>query len=127
MANKPLTERELLFLEYLFEEGPEGNPKQAAIRAGYSKTTDVYEILNRLVHDVIRRKADAMILYYVSESIKTIIKVMQDPTEPGAPMALKAAESLLDRAGFSRKDKLEVEHQAPNGIIIIPPKNKDEE
>jgi hypothetical protein len=50
---------------------------------------------------------------------------MVDPTELGLREKLSAAKDLLDRVGLVKTEKVQVE--ATNGLMILPPKDKDEE
>jgi hypothetical protein len=49
---------------------------------------------------------------------------MVDPTELGLREKLSAAKDLLDRVGLVKTEKVQVE--AGNGLMILPPKEKDE-
>jgi hypothetical protein len=50
---------------------------------------------------------------------------MVDPTELGLREKLSAAKDLLDRVGLVKTEKVQVE--ASNGLMILPPKDKDVE
>jgi hypothetical protein len=52
-----------------------------------------------------------------------IIEVMRsDKPIPQANYKLQAAQTILDRVGVSKTDRLEVNHNAGGGIFILPEK-----
>jgi hypothetical protein len=46
--------------------------------------------------------------------------VLQNPAELGNQHRLNAAKEMLDRIGIQKTDKVEV--SAPQGIMLLPPK-----
>jgi len=50
--------------------------------------------------------------------------VMQDPADLGVKEKMAAAKDLLDRAGFTKTEKVEVKSSDP--LFILPAKEKDE-
>ena len=47
-----------------------------------------------------------------------------DPTELGIRDKMVAAKDLLDRVGLAKTEKMEV--QASGGVVLMPPKEKNE-
>ena len=47
-----------------------------------------------------------------------------DDPIPQVNAKLQAAQTLLDRVGIAKRDKLDVTHSAASGIFIIPSKEK---
>jgi hypothetical protein len=43
-------------------------------------------------------------------------------TVPQANVKLQAAQTILDRVGLGKKDRLEVDHNVSGGIFILPEK-----
>ena len=93
---RQLTEKQQLFLDNLIET--EGNAKAAAELAGYSGGH--YQVLKSLKNEIM-------------DSDKPI---------PQASNKLVAAQSLLDRVGVSKSEKLDINMQASSGIFILPDK-----
>ena len=48
-----------------------------------------------------------------------------DPTELGIKEKMNAAREILDRTGLVKTEKVQVE--ATNGLMILPPKDKDKD
>ena len=55
----------------------------------------------------------------------SLVSGMVDPTELGLRDKLSAAKDLLDRVGLVKTEKVQVE--TTNGLMILPPKEKDTE
>ena len=49
---------------------------------------------------------------------------MSDDPIPQVNAKLQAAQTLLDRVGVAKKDKLDVTHNIQSGIFILPDKDK---
>ena len=49
---------------------------------------------------------------------------MSDDPIPQVNAKLQAAQTLLDRVGVAKRDKLDVTHTATSGIFILPDKEK---
>ncbi len=59
------------------------------------------------------------------KAARAIVDGIMSPTELGIKEKLNAAKDLLDRAGFVKTDKVQVETN--NGIMILPAKDRAEE
>jgi len=53
-----------------------------------------------------------------------MFSVMADPTDLGVKEKMLAAKDILDRAGFTKTDKVEVKTSEP--LFILPSKESDE-
>lgn len=89
--------------------------------AGYSSTTSAYQIIKTLKAEIVEKNLEFMALYS-SDAINRLKEVIETPTTLGADNIIKAANSLLDRAGFGKKETQEIEVKADKGIVILPTK-----
>jgi hypothetical protein len=53
----------------------------------------------------------------------TMFSVMADPTDLGVKEKMMAAKDILDRAGFTKTEKVEVKSTEP--LFILPSKDSD--
>ena len=58
-------------------------------------------------------------------TFQDITGILRDPGQLGTANLLKAATEILDRVGVQKTDKVEV--SAPNGIMLLPQKQVDDE
>ena len=114
---RELTEKQQLFLTHLVE--CEGDAKKAAELAGYSShyhhvvKTLKSEILE-LTQEILANSAPkaAFKLVEIMESKKPIIQ---------ANNTLTAAQTLLDRVGVGKVDRVDVNHNVNSGGIFLMP------
>lgn len=119
MERKKLTEQQVKFLEVLFTEAG-GDPVKAKLAAGYSANTATKDIITALKEEII----EATQMFLASNAPRAAMAMVSgivDPTELGIRDKLNAAKDLLDRAGIVKTEKVQVD--APNGIMILPPKD----
>ena len=120
-----LTEQQTTLLDLIYAEGLPSSilekAKEVKELAGYSAKTDVYQILRQLKDAILERNQEYMILDS-SLSINALHDVVRTPTKPGNDQLIKAANSLLDRSGFGKKETDVVEIKADKGIVILPAK-----
>ena len=117
-SDRTLTEKQEKFLNSLIET--KGNLKLSAELAGYSGNH--YQVLKALKHEIVELASDVLAREAPSAAFK-LIEVMTNPnTVPQANVKLQAAQTILDRVGLGRKDRLEVDHNVSGGIFILPEK-----
>jgi hypothetical protein len=120
-----LTEQQTLLLDLIYEDGLPVDVLAKAIevkeKAGYAAKTSIYQILRPLKDAITERNQEYMILD-ASKSITALHDVVRTPTKPGNDQLIKAANSLLDRSGFGKKETDVVEIKADKGIVILPAK-----
>ena len=120
---KEITEQHKRFLEILFDEAG-GNIAAAKIAAGFAPGYSTRALTNYLKEEI----NEATQLYIAMNAPKAAIAVvgaLSDPTELGLKEKLNAAKDFLDRAGFGKTDKIQVE--ATNGVMILPAKDREED
>lgn len=124
MTNK-LTDKQTLFIELLFTDEYVNNPKGAALVAGYSSSmaNHVSVILNSPnIKEEILRRIDEYLVINAPKSVFNILNVMDNPNQAGAKARLDAAAAVLDRAGITKKERVEVEHKVASGVFLLPAK-----
>ncbi len=120
MEKKQLNEREKLFIELLFSEETGGNAAKAKVMAGYAPTYATSELVKRLKDEIF----EATQLYFSQVAPRAAMKitgVLESPADIGNKEVLAAAKDLLDRAGLSKVEKMEV--RASGGVLILPAKD----
>ena len=116
-----LTEKQQKFLDVLFEEA-QGDPVQAKKLAGYADSVASTSVVNSLTDEI----ADVTKKFIAQSSTKaayTMFSVMTDPTDLGVKEKMLAAKDILDRAGFTKTDKVEVKTSEP--LFILPAKDNE--
>lgn len=122
MTKRALTEKQELFLDVLFEEA-EGDPLKAKLLAGYSANVSTSSITASMAEEIyeLTRK---FIAQSSTKAAFTMYKVMGDVDMLGAKEKMAAAKDLMDRAGFTKTEKIEVSTKEP--VFILPAKKIEE-
>ena len=118
---KQLTEKQQKFLDVLFEEA-KGDPVVAKKLAGYADGVASTQIVNSLT-DEIAELTKKFIAQSSTKAAYTMFSVMKDPTDLGVKEKMLAAKDILDRAGFTKTDKVEVKTSEP--LFILPAKDNE--
>ena len=116
-----LTEKQQKFLDVLFEEA-QGDPVQAKKLAGYADSVASTSVVNSLTDEI----ADVTKKFIAQSSTKaayTMFSVMSDPTDLGEKEKMLASKDILDRAGFTKTDRVEVKTSEP--LFILPAKEDE--
>ena len=116
--NKVLTEKQQSFLDNLIQTG--GDPKKAAELAGYSG--NYHQVIKSLRQEVIELASDVLARSAPAAAFKLVDIMNSDHPIPQVSNKLTAAQTILDRVGVSKSDKLDVTHTAAGGIFILPEK-----
>tara|TARA_B100000131_G_C17760976_1_gene469208 strand:+ start:226 stop:621 length:396 start_codon:yes stop_codon:yes gene_type:complete len=118
---KELTVKQKTFLDSLIECG--GNAKQAAAIAGYAEGsyTSVVKSLKKEILDI----SEGILAQNAPKAALKLVNIMDsDQPIPQANIRLQAAQTLLDRVGISKTDKLNLNVEGSNGIFILPAKQE---
>ena len=121
--SRELTEKQAKFLEVLFEEAG-GDVLRAKELAGYSPNSPTTDIVKGIKVELMER-TQLYMARNAPRAAMSLVSGMIDPTELGLRDKLSAAKDLLDRVGLVKTEKVQVE--ATNGLMILPPKEKEEE
>ena len=119
-SNKTLTDKQQKFLDCLIETN--GNPKEAAELAGYSGNH--YQVVKSLKNEIIDLATDVLANSAPEAAFKLVDIMNTDKPIPQIGNKLQAAQSILDRVGVVKKDRLEVEHTTSGGVFILPAKKE---
>ena len=118
---KELTLKQKTFLDNLVDCG--GNAKQAAELAGYAEGsyTSVVKSLKKEILDI----SEGILAQNAPKAALKLVNIMDsDQPIPQASIRLQAAQTLLDRVGISKTDKLNLNVEGSNGIFILPAKQE---
>lgn len=119
---RELNEQQQKFLDALAHEA-KGNIKQALAIAGYAETSQS-NIVNSLKDEIVEVATKILAKSAPMASQKLVEILMSDDPIPQVGAKLQAAQTLLDRVGVAKRDKLDVTHTAASGIFILPNKEK---
>ena len=116
--DKNLTEKQQSFLNHLIET--QGDFKKSAELAGYSGNH--YQILKSLKNEVVDLASDVLAREAPTAAFKIIEVLQSNKPIPQANYKLQAAQTILDRVGVSKTDRVGVNHTASGGMFILPEK-----
>jgi hypothetical protein len=119
--NKELTIKQQSFLDHLVSCN--GDTKRAAELAGYAEGS--YTSVVKALKTEIIELAENILAQNAPKASLKLVEVM-DSTDPipQANVRLQAAQTLLDRVGLGKTDKLDVNLQNSNGLFILPAKQE---
>lgn len=116
---KEYTTLEKAFLEHLFGEA-QGNFRKAMKLAGYGDNVSISQVRRQLQDEIIQAAKE----YLSGAAVKAIFAtedVLDTPNQLGASNRIKAANSLLDRAGLAKPETGDVKLSVGSGGVIILP------
>jgi glycerate-2-kinase len=116
--DKNLTEKQQLFLDNLVETG--GDFKKSAELAGYSGNH--YQVLKSLKEEVVDLAQNVLAREAPTAAFKIIEVMKSNKPVPQANNKLAAAQTILDRVGVAKTDRIDVNHNTGGGIFILPEK-----
>ena len=116
---RKLTEKQESFLNNLIET--KGNLKLSAELAGYSGNH--YQVIHSLKQEIVDLASDVLAREAPTAAFKLIEIMKSNKPVPQANNKLQAAQTILDRAGVVKTDKLDVNHNVSGGIFILPEKH----
>ena len=119
---KEPNEQQQKFLDALGHEA-KGNIKQALAIAGYAETSQS-NIVSSLKDEIVDVATKILAKSAPMASQKLVEILMSDDPIPQVGAKLQAAQTLLDRVGVAKRDKLDVTHTAASGIFILPNKEQ---
>ena len=115
---KELTVKQQSFLDHLIDTG--GNAKQAAELAGYSGNH--YQVLKSLKNEVLELTTEVLAQSAPQAAFKLLDIMNSDETIPQASNQLQAAQTILDRVGIAKTERIDINHKGTGGIFIMPEK-----
>ena len=117
---RKLTEQQQTFLSVLATSA-KGDINKALNIAGY-KETSYYNVINSLKDEIVDVATKILAKSAPQASQKLVEILNSDDPIPQVNAKLQAAQTLLDRVGVSKRDKLDVTHTATSGIFLLPEK-----
>ena len=119
---RQLTEKQQKFLDVLFDQA--GGDIGSAIKlAGYAEGVSPSQMVTALKEEIL----EATQTYMARNAPKAAVAItssLDDPTQLGIRDRMSAARELLDRTGLIKTEKVQVE--TSGGVMLMPPKNKEE-
>ena len=117
---RKLTEQQQTFLSTLATSA-KGDINKALNIAGY-KETSYYNVINSLKDEIVDVATKILAKSAPQASQKLVEILNSDDPIPQVNAKLQAAQTLLDRVGVAKRDKLDVTHTATSGIFLLPEK-----
>ena len=123
IADKPrkkeLTEKQQTFLDNEVLTG--GDLKKAAELEGYKGNH--YQVIQSLKDELVDM-AQNLLAHNAPRAAMKLVEVMDsDRPVPQASSKLQAAQTILDRVGVAKTEKLNVDHNVNGGLFILPQKD----
>lgn len=121
MAKKKLTDLEKRFLAALYSQEAMGDYQKARELAGYPETTPINQIVDSLADEI----KDYTYKFLTLNSAKAAITMVDalNGDKPVSRERFKASTEVLDRAGIVKREQIDVHHEIPNAVIILPAKD----
>ena len=120
-SERVLTERQQKFLDCLIQTG--GDPKLAADLAGYAEGS-YHQVINSLKNEIIDLATQILAQSAPKAALKLVHVMESDEPIPQANVKLQAAQTILDRIGVSKTDKLDISVDDSGGSLFILPAKK---
>jgi len=118
---KELTTKQQTFLDNLVETG--GDPKEAARLAGYSENGH-WQVAHALKNEIIELASNILAQSAPKAAMKLVDIMDSNAPIPQANMRLQAAQTILDRTGLGKQERLDVKHKVEGGLFILPAKEE---
>ena len=115
-TTKTLTDKQQKFLDCLIENN--GNAKLAAKEAGYSGNH--YQVVKSLKNEIIDLATDILANSAPQAALKMVDIMNTDMPIPQVANKLQVAQTILDRVGVVKKERVEVDHKTNGGVFILP-------
>ena len=118
---KELTVKQQTFLDHLIDPG--GDPKKAAKLAGYSENGH-WQVVQALKNEIIELASNILAQSAPKAAMKLVDVMESDNPIPQANIRLQAAQTILDRTGLGKQERMDVNHKVEGGLFILPAKDE---
>ena len=115
---RKLTEKQQLFLDNIIET--KGNLKLSAELAGYSGNH--YQVIRSLKEEIVDLASNVLAREAPSAAFKLVEVMSSNTALPQANVKLQAAQTILDRVGLGKQERMQIDHNVQGGIFILPEK-----
>jgi hypothetical protein len=119
---RELSEKQQSFLDNLIKTG--GDPKKAAELAGYAEGS-YSQVINSLKEEMIDLASHILAQSAPKAALKLVHVMDSNEPIPQANIRLQAAQTILDRIGLGKTERVNVNHTTDGGIFILPAKQED--
>ncbi len=116
---KELTTKQQNFLDNLMTTG--GDLKKAAELSGYAENGH-WQVAKALKHEIIEMASGILAQSAPKAAMKLVDIMDSDAPIPQASVRMQAAQTILDRVGLGKHDRVDVNHNVNGGIFILPEK-----
>tara|TARA_R110002153_G_scaffold172163_1_gene324987 strand:- start:108 stop:539 length:432 start_codon:yes stop_codon:yes gene_type:complete len=117
-TDRKLTGKQQEFLNNLVET--KGDLKLSAELAGYSGNH--YQVIQSLKQEIVDLASNVLAREAPRAAFKLVEVMSSADAMPQANIKLQAAQTILDRVGVSKTEKVDVNHNVTGGIFILPKK-----
>jgi phage terminase small subunit len=117
-TERRLTEKQQLFLDNIIET--KGNLKLSAELAGYSGNH--YQVIKSLKDEIVELASNVLAREAPSAAFKLVEVMATADAMPQANVKLQAAQTILDRVGLGKQERMSIDHNVSGGIFILPEK-----
>jgi len=117
-ANRKLTDKQQLFLDNILET--KGDLKLSAELAGYSGNH--YQVIKSLKEEIVELASNVLAREAPKAAFKLVEVMTAADAIPQANVKLQAAQTVLDRVGLGKTERVDVNHNVQGGIFILPEK-----
>ena len=121
-SKRKLTEQQETFLSALATTA-KGDINLALQEAGYQLTSKS-KVIDSLKDEIVDVATKILAKSAPRASQKLVEILESDDPIPQVNAKLQAAQTLLDRVGVAKRDKVDVNHTVSSGIFIIPQKEE---
>ena len=117
------TSKQQAFLDALYANST-GDINQAMVSAGYKEGAGSTSLVKSLKNEILEI-ANLILTRNAPKAANKLVNIMDsDAPVPQANQKLHAAQSLLDRVGLVKENRLQVDHNVTGGIFVMPAKEE---
>ena len=117
------TSKQQAFLDALYANST-GDINQAMVSAGYKEGAGSTALVKSLKNEILEI-ANLILTRNAPKAANKLVNIMDSNTPiPQANQKLNAAQSLLDRVGLIKENRLQIDHNVTGGIFVMPAKEE---
>lgn len=122
---KEYTELQTKFMDAIRDPSNKGNIRAAMNIAGYKSNTPTTAIVKELKEELLSIAQEILAGHSVATTM-SLTGLIDDPINPAANTIIRVAESILDRVGIVKTERVEVEARVHN-IALLPARKTQNE